>query len=327
MAQNSADNSQHVIPNLEWYKAESKRWGVTPRCPFASVHSCPRFYQSVSLLGRAGCTAIAPDEDAALKARWERHPLWPVVDEQATQTSRGGDRPHTFHNYCPEVLGQTFGYFATFLAPYADELDSEMASERLGKEGAASDDPRWRWSFCTPQHFTDCPLYSCLSHDWTKQLSTFASILPPDVRYDVFISHASDDKNSFVRDLAAELTRLGLRVWFDEWTLKLGDSLRRKIDEGLRSSSFGVVVLSPSFFAKEWPQAELDGLFAIEMSGHKAILPVRHRMTHDELLKRSPLMAGRLATDSGKGVPEVAREIHDVVRGGGSSSAIKTTTH
>ncbi len=154
-----------------------------------------------------------------------------------------------------------------------------------------------------------------MSHDWTKQLGTFASILPPSVRYDVFISHASEDKDSFVRDLAAELTRLGLRVWFDEWALKLGDSLRRKVDEGLHSSSFGVVVLSPSFFAKDWPQAELDGLFAIEMSGRKAILPVRHRLTHDELLKRSPLMAGKLATDSGKSVSVVAKEIHDVVRG------------
>ncbi len=66
-----------------------------------------------------------------------------------------------------------------------------------------------------------------------------------------------------MRGLAAELARLGLRVWFDEWTLRLGDSLRRKIDEGLRASSFGVVVLSPGFFTKSWPQAELDALFAI----------------------------------------------------------------
>lgn len=315
-SKNLTDNARRVIPDFTWYAAESRRWALSPRCPFASVHACPRYYQSLFLLGKAGCTAIPQDEDAALKGRWERHPLWPVVDEQATQITRSDKRPHAFHKFCPEVLGETFGYFATFLAPYTDELDSGLASERLGKEGASANDPRWNWAFCTPQHFTECPLYSCLSHDWTKQLSTFSSILPASVRYDVFISHASEDKNSFVRGLAAELTRLGLRVWFDEWTLKLGDSLRRRIDEGLRSSSFGVVVLSPSFFAKDWPQAELDGLFAIEMSGHKAILPVRHQMTHAELLKRSPLLAGKLATDSGKGVSEVAREICEVVRDG-----------
>ncbi len=79
----------------------------------------------------------------------------------------------------------------------------------------------------------------------------------------MFISHATEDKDAFVRDLAAELTRLGLRVWFDEWTLKLGSWLRREIDQGLLSSSFGVVVLSPNFFSKNWTRAELDGLFAI----------------------------------------------------------------
>src|SRR4051812_39226225 len=96
---------------------------------------------------------------------------------------------------------------------------------------------------------------------------------------DVFISHASEDKDSFVRELAAELSRLGLSVWYDEWTLKVGDSLRRTIDEGLAGCNFGVVVLSPYFLRKNWPRAELDGLFAREMHGSKVILPVYHQIT------------------------------------------------
>ncbi len=310
------NNAGPAIPDFAWYSGESRRLGLSPRCPFASVNACPRYYQSLSLLGKAGSTAIPPDEDAALKARWERHPLWPLVDEHATGIVGNGEKIHSFNNFCPEVLFDRFRHFATFLARYADELDSELAAERLGKEGVPTNDPRWHWAFCTPQHFAECPLYSCLSHDWTKQLGTFTDILPPCVRYDVFISHATEDKDSFVRGLAAELSRLGVRVWFDEWTLKLGDSLRRMIDEGLRSSSFGVVVLSPSFFAKPWPQTELDGLFAIEMGGRKVILPVRHLLTHDQLLQRSPMLAGKLCTDSGKGVVDVAKEIYEVVRGG-----------
>ena len=82
--------------------------------------------------------------------------------------------------------------------------------------------------------------------------------------FDLFISHASEDKDSVVRGLAAELTRGGVRVWYDELTLTLGDNLRRKIDEGLANSRYGVVVLSPHFFAKAWPQVELDALFARE---------------------------------------------------------------
>lgn len=62
--------------------------------------------------------------------------------------------------------------------------------------------------------------------------------------YDVFISHATEDKTEVVRPLAEVLRRLGLRVWYDEYELKLGDSLRRKIDHGLVTSRFGVVVLS-----------------------------------------------------------------------------------
>ena len=311
-----------VVPDFKWYSAESHRQGVSPRCPFQSVHACPRYYQSVSLLGGAGCTAISPEEDSALLERWKRHPLWPIVSEQETSTARDGNSPRSFHRFCPEVLFDTFGYFATFLARYADEMDSGMAAQRLAKEGSPANDPRWAWAFCTPQHYTGCPLYSCLAHDWTRQIATFTSILPPSVRYDVFISHASEDKESFVRGLAAELTRLGLRVWFDEWTLRLGDSLRRKIDEGLRASSYGVVVVSPSFFTKHWPQAELDALFAIEMSGKKVILPVRHGLTPQQLVSDSPTLAGLLGTDSANGIAAVATEICEVVRGTSAGASL-----
>lgn len=82
--------------------------------------------------------------------------------------------------------------------------------------------------------------------------------------YDVFISHASEDKDDFVRELAEKSKVAGLKVFYDEMTLTWGDSLRAKIDYGLANSRFGVVVLSEAFFQKEWPQRELDGLFSME---------------------------------------------------------------
>jgi hypothetical protein len=114
-------------------------------------------------------------------------------------------------------------------------------------------------------------------------------------KWDVFICHATEDKNDFVRPLAQALISSGLTVWFDELTLRVGDSLRRKIDEGLASSRFGVVVLSPNFFAKPWPQEELDGLYSREVGGVKVILPVWHNITADQVCRYSPLMASRLA--------------------------------
>ena len=97
--------------------------------------------------------------------------------------------------------------------------------------------------------------------------------------YEVFISHASEDKDEVARPLANRLEQLGLRVWLDECQLTVGDSLRRSIDRGLVASRFGVVVLSPSFFAKEWPNKELDGLVARDDGKEKVILPVWHRVT------------------------------------------------
>ena len=85
--------------------------------------------------------------------------------------------------------------------------------------------------------------------------------------YDVFVSHASEDKDDFVRPLAQRLRAEHLEVWYDEFTLNVGDSLRRSIDRGLSQSRFGLVVLSPSFFGKQWSQWELDGLVARQNSG------------------------------------------------------------
>lgn len=66
--------------------------------------------------------------------------------------------------------------------------------------------------------------------------------------YDVFICHASEDKEDFVRPLAEALRQENVEVWYDEFTLRLGDSIRRSIDKGLKQSRFGLVVLSKGCF-------------------------------------------------------------------------------
>ena len=96
----------------------------------------------------------------------------------------------------------------------------------------------------------------------------------PSKYYDVFISHATEDKDEVARPLANALTAEGLQVWYDEFELRIGDSIRRKIDSGLARSRFGVVIISPFFFAKNWPQYELDGLVTREMTGQQEILPL-----------------------------------------------------
>ena len=135
-----------------------------------------------------------------------------------------------------------------------------------------------------------------------------------EAHYHVFVSHASEDKDSVARPLVKELESRGLTVWFDEAVIKLGDQLRRKIDQGLARCDYGVVILSPAFFRKEWPQRELDGLSARETAdGKKAILPIWHDVDHVEVARFSPTLADRVAARSDLGPSTLAERICEVV--------------
>jgi len=133
--------------------------------------------------------------------------------------------------------------------------------------------------------------------------------------WDVFICHASEDKDAVARPLAEALREAGLSVWYDEFTLTLGDSLRRSIDRGLASSRYGVVILSPNFFRKRWPQHELDGLVSREIDdGEKVILPIWHGMSKEEVLEYSPTLADKFGMPTSRGLNVVVQEVLRVVR-------------
>jgi hypothetical protein len=134
-------------------------------------------------------------------------------------------------------------------------------------------------------------------------------------KWDVFVCHASEDKESLVRPLAVSLQESGLSVWYDEFTLKIGDSLRRNIDDGLANSRYGIVVLSIPFFSKNWPQHELDGLVSKEVAGTatKVILPVWHDISFSEVQKHSPMLSGRVAAKSQDGLDSVVRQLREAM--------------
>lgn len=125
--------------------------------------------------------------------------------------------------------------------------------------------------------------------------------------HDVFVSHASEDKDRFVRPLAEALRVGSINVWYDEWELEVGDRLVERINDGLARSRFGVVVPSPAFFAKNWPRAELQALATLEMKdGRDRLLPVWLDLGSDEIGDFAPLLLGRLALQASEGVDEVA---------------------
>lgn len=122
----------------------------------------------------------------------------------------------------------------------------------------------------------------------------------------VFICHASEDKDAIARPLAAALLEEHIEVWFDEYSMRVGDSLREAIDRGLAQSDFGIVIVSPAFFAKRWPQRELNGLVAREMAGtRRLVLPVWHGVDHALILRHSPPLADIVAAQSSAGLAAV----------------------
>lgn len=131
----------------------------------------------------------------------------------------------------------------------------------------------------------------------------------------VFICHASEDKAEIARPLALALRERHIEVWFDEFKLKVGDSLRQKIDEGLAKSDFGIVIVSPAFFTKRWTQRELNGLVAREMASTRPIvLPVWHDIDRDAVVAQSPPLADVFAATSDAGLDSVVASLLRTIR-------------
>lgn len=137
---------------------------------------------------------------------------------------------------------------------------------------------------------------------------------PGSEAYDVFISHSSEDKNQVVTPLANALKAEGLKVWYDEFTLRIGDSLRQKIDHGLANSRIGLVVLSSSFISKGWTNYELDGIVTRAVSGEQILLPIWHDVTKQQVMDFSPSLADKIARSTATHtVEEIAKEIAELI--------------
>lgn len=135
--------------------------------------------------------------------------------------------------------------------------------------------------------------------------------------YDVFLSHATEDKHQVALPLMDRLEQRGLRVWLDQFELRVGESLRQSIGKGLSEASFGVVILSPSYLKKVWTNRELGGLVAREGSGRPLILPVWHNLTREEVLQYSPTLADKIAVSTESGLDYVSEQIVRSIEGVG----------
>ena len=202
--------------------------------------------------------------------------------------------------------GGTYGYRLILRIPAAHYAQIESEREKIEKDILERMEPLL-------QGFSNASINSVLitleiendanwrknANRWLEKVGTGSiKTRVNSSKFDVFISHATEDKETLVRPLALALAQHGFKVWYDEFELKLGDSLSKSIDHGLVSSAYGIVVLSKAFFSKNWPQYELEGLIARQMVGEKVVLPVWHGVSRDDILRYSPPLADRLALDS-----------------------------
>ncbi len=133
--------------------------------------------------------------------------------------------------------------------------------------------------------------------------------------YGLFVAHASEDKECFVRPMVERLNILGLRVWYDEFTLRPGMSLRQSIDKGIAESRYGLVIISKAFLlGKRWTNWELDGLVETHLSKPgSSVIPVWLDVQHEEVSAWSPSFAGLVAI-KGRGTENLIERIVDTLR-------------
>lgn len=278
--QSSIERVQHEIADLQDRLSRATKKEADAADRIAHLHSSMSGHISASQM-QSKLRELARHQDDAARAQ----------KEQADLNKRIGDKMRDLHRY-------------------KADLAREEASERKRLADFDRRLQRERQEYGRDLNSHLLGLQSVLPR--RTQLAS-AEVAEPRKRFDLFISHASEDKDEFARPLAEALRALSLAVWYDEFQLKVGDSLRRSIDRGLADSRFGVVVLSSAFFAKNWPQYELDGLVSKEIDGAKVILPIWHRVTKDEVMKYSPTLADRVAINSSiLSVDDIARQLAEV---------------
>ena len=132
---------------------------------------------------------------------------------------------------------------------------------------------------------------------------------------DTFICHASEDKEAIARPIHEALTEVGIYAWLDESEIRLGQSIRQKIDEGLADCRSATIILSRSFFAKKWTRYELDGIVGRQMQGEILLFPIQHGITIEEIRDYSPSLAGLSLWNSSDHPPaRIASEIASQLR-------------
>jgi len=133
-------------------------------------------------------------------------------------------------------------------------------------------------------------------------------------KFDAFLSHAKEDQEPIADKLYQVLTANGLKVYYSGSELAVGDSIEGSVDNGLKESRHGIVLLSKTYLAKKWTLREYKAMLALEDANEMQILPLRYKLSHKEVVKHRPGMADTFALASEKGIEQAAKQLVAVIK-------------
>jgi hypothetical protein len=150
------------------------------------------------------------------------------------------------------------------------------------------------------------------------------SVARKDERFDIFICHASEDKESIARPLTKLLYQSGYNVFLDELVIKMGDSISDRINKALWEANYCVVIISEALFSKPWAITELQSIINMNISKNKRILPIWHKISHTDVVRNTPLLSDVRAASSSDGIPSLVYQIKDAIGAPPKTSKRKT---
>lgn len=167
-----------IIPDASWYESKSLERNTPASCPYANVHKCPRYYASIQRLGEARIiSSISDEKQSSLDVFWASSELMPVIAEEETCVYGEQGSWSTFSNFCPEVTFTYLHYYASFLAKYVDEIDSNCG-RRIAEREKKANDWRYEWGFISPCHFSECSIYNKI-HDFNSKITNTSKLFFP----------------------------------------------------------------------------------------------------------------------------------------------------
>jgi hypothetical protein len=130
-----------------------------------------------------------------------------------------------------------------------------------------------------------------------------------------FISHDSRDKAEIAKPLAERLKKRMCTVWYDEYSLRIGDSLRESIEKGIKECSKCILILSPNFLSNDgWTKKEFDSIFQRELiEGKHLVLPIWHNVSKQEIYNYCPSLSNIVAISSSDGLDIIENKIYEAL--------------